>query len=123
LHLIAVWPFLRQHQRPTLGYFYQGLLNGVLARHPRPGNRHEQVTDETAREKFVQALYEIQRGYNFKGTHDNLEDDGDPRDLVICNAGAFKKITNVMSEILVTRKLFTPLNTSSNSRLIRSSRT
>lgn len=65
-----------------------------------PGNRHEQVTDETAREKFVQALYEIQRGYNLKGTHDNLEDDGDPRDLVICMAGAFNKITNVMSEVL-----------------------
>ncbi|MBF7144669.1 MULTISPECIES: hypothetical protein [Pseudomonas] len=65
-----------------------------------PENRHEQVTDETAREKFVQALYEIQRGYNLKGTHDHLEDDGDPRDLAICNAGAFNKITNVMSEIL-----------------------
>jgi hypothetical protein len=65
-----------------------------------PDNLHEQVTNETAREKFVQALYEIQRGYNLKGTHDHLEDDGDPRDLAICNAGAFNKITNVMSEIL-----------------------
>jgi hypothetical protein len=63
-------------------------------------NLHEQVTDKTVREKFVQALYEIQRGYNLKGAHDHLEDDGDPRDLVICNAGAFNKVTNVMSEIL-----------------------
>lgn len=65
-----------------------------------PENRHQEVTDETTQEKFVQALYEIQRGYNLKGDDDDLRDDGDPRDLNICPGGAFNKITNIMSEIL-----------------------
>lgn len=45
-------------------------------------------------------MYEIQRGYNLKGSGDDVEDDGDPRDFTICGSGAFNKITNIMSEIL-----------------------
>lgn len=64
-------------------------------------NRHEQVTINTAQEKITQALYEIKRGYNLKGEDNDLQDDGDPRDLTICGPGAFNKVTNIMSEAMV----------------------
>ncbi|MEJ2680951.1 MAG: hypothetical protein P8144_05535, partial [Gammaproteobacteria bacterium] len=104
-------PQYLEHKDQTSDLTVKGFLALAWQAAKDPAQRESDVLEIDAKKVFIDALYEIRRGYNLDAAHNPKDDDKDAEN--ICAPGTFNKISEKlvsviqgMSSFMVTAETF-----------------